>query len=117
MSLKRWARSRCDIDWKTEGIRPSALEFVAYALGFFYDGHRAANDCRATLHALAQSLPGTGRLALQALLENARLPTWRLWARNAAIEKKDVLKAQGYALESRRVWATEMLVRRCVRRR
>src|ERR1700730_18492764 len=42
----------------------------------------------ATLHALAQPLPGTGRLALQALLEQARMPTWRLWARDAAIEKK-----------------------------
>ena len=60
-------------------------------------GYRAASDCRATLHALAQPLPGTGRLALQALLEQARLPTWRLWARDAAIEKKDVLKARGYA--------------------
>jgi hypothetical protein len=39
----------------------------------------------------------TGRLALQALLERARLPTWRLWAREAAVEKKDVLKARGYA--------------------
>jgi DNA polymerase-3 subunit epsilon len=45
---------------------------------------------------LAQPLPGTGRLALQALLEQARLPTWRLWTRNAAIEKKDALKARGY---------------------
>src|SRR6202047_4713784 len=25
------------------------------------------------------------------------MPTWRLWARDAAIEKKDVLKARGYA--------------------
>jgi hypothetical protein len=34
---------------------------------------------------------------LQALLEQARLSTWRLWARDAVIEKKDVLKARGYA--------------------
>jgi len=94
---KDWACSRSDIDWKAEGIRSSALEFVAYSLGFFHDGHRAASDCQATLHALAQPLPGTGRLALQALLEHARLPTWRLWARDASIEKKNVLKTQGYA--------------------
>ena len=94
---KHWACSRFDIDWKAEGIRSSALEFVAYSLGFFHDGHRAASDCRATLHALAQPFPGTGRLALQALLEQARLQTWRLWARDAAIEKKDILKARGYA--------------------
>ena len=37
------------------------------------------------------------RLALQALLEQARLPTWRVWARDAAIEMKDVLKSRGYA--------------------
>jgi hypothetical protein len=90
-------RMEKDIDWKAEGIRSSALEFVAYSLGFFHDGHRAASDCRATLHALAQPLPGTGRLALQALLEQARLPTWRRWARDAAIEKKDVLKARAYS--------------------
>jgi DNA polymerase-3 subunit epsilon len=94
---KHWACSHSEIDWKAEGIRSSALEFIAYALGFFHDGHRAASDCRATLHALAQPLPGTGRLALQVLLEKARLPTWRLWARNAAIEMKDVLKTRGYA--------------------
>jgi DNA polymerase-3 subunit epsilon len=95
-ATKHWACSRADIDWKAEGIRSSALEFAAYSLGFFHDGHRATSDCRATLHALAQPLPGTGRLALQALLDQARLPTWRLWARDAAIEKKDVLKARGY---------------------
>ena len=96
-ATKHWACSRFDIDWKAEGIRSSALEFIAYALGFFHDGHRAGSDCRATLHTLAQQLPSTGRLALQALLEQARLPTWRLWARDAAIEKKDVLKNRGYA--------------------
>jgi DNA polymerase-3 subunit epsilon len=84
-AAKHWACSRFDIDWKAEGVRSSALEFVAYSLGFFHDGHRVASDCRATLHALAQPLRGTGRLALQALLEQARLPTWRLWARDAAI--------------------------------
>jgi DNA polymerase III subunit epsilon len=103
-AMKHWACSRSDIDWKAEGIRSSALEFVAYALGFFHDGHRAASDCRATLHALAQPLPGTGRLALQALVEQARLPTWRLWARDAAIEKKDVLKARGYAWSPGELW-------------
>jgi len=30
-------------------------------------------------------------------LEQARQPTWRSWARDAAIEKKDPLKARGYS--------------------
>jgi DNA polymerase-3 subunit epsilon len=96
-ATKHWACSRADIDWKAEGVRSSALEFVAYSLGFFHDQHRATSDCRATVHALAQRLPGSGRPALQALLERARLPTWRLWARDAGIEKKDLLKARGYS--------------------
>jgi DNA polymerase-3 subunit epsilon len=109
-ATKHWACTHSDIDWKAEGIRSSALEFVAYALGirssalefvayalgFFHDGHRAASDCRATLHILAQPLPRTGRLALQALLDRARIPTWRLWARDSAIVTKDVLKNRGY---------------------
>jgi DNA polymerase III subunit epsilon len=96
-STKHWACSRFDIDWKAEGIRSSALEFVACSLGYFHDSHRASSDCRATVHALAQRLPGSGRLAFQVLLEQARQPTWRLWARDAAIEKKDLLKARGYS--------------------
>jgi hypothetical protein len=70
----------------------------------------------ATVHALAQPLRGTERRALQALLEQARLPTWRLWARDAAIEKKDVLKARGYAWSPGELGA-EMLVSRRVGRR
>src|SRR5437879_11253330 len=82
---------------KKSPTQSTGLKLISYSLGSFHDGHRAASDCRATLHVLAQRLPGTGRLALQALLEQARLPTWRLWARDTAIEKKDVLKARGYA--------------------
>jgi DNA polymerase-3 subunit epsilon len=96
-AIKHWACSRSDIDWKAEGIRSSSLEFVAYSLGFFHDGHRATSDCRATLHMLARPLPSTGRLALQALLEKARTPIWRLWARDRAIETKEMLKRRGYA--------------------
>jgi hypothetical protein len=43
-----------------------------------------------------------------AVEERARLPTWRLWTRDDAIEKKDLLKARLH-LEPRRVRATEVL--------
>jgi DNA polymerase-3 subunit epsilon len=73
-AAKHWACSRFDIDWKAEGIRSSALEFVAYSLGFFHDGHRAASDCRATLPCVGATPPryrtagvagslGTGEIA------------------------------------------------------
>ena len=44
---------------------------------------------------------------MQALLEQARLPTWRLWARDAAIEMKDVLKARGYDKAAEVSWLRE----------
>ncbi len=34
-ATKHWACSHSDIDWKAEDVRSSALEFIAYALGFF----------------------------------------------------------------------------------
>src|ERR1700730_2296703 len=105
-----WACSLFDIDWKAEVIRSSALEFVAYSLGLFHDGHRAASDCRATLHALAQPLPGTGRLALQALLEQARLPSWRLWGEGCRYREEGCPQGPRLRLEPRRVRATQMLV-------
>jgi len=43
-AAKHWACSHTDINWKAEGIRSSALEFVAYSLGFFHDHHRAVSD-------------------------------------------------------------------------
>lgn len=64
-ATKHWACSRADIDRKAEGIRSWALEFIAYPLGFFHNAHRAVSDCRATVHVLAQRLPGSGRLPLQ----------------------------------------------------
>src|ERR1700674_3611936 len=41
--------------------------------------------------------PAHGGWRCRLSLEQARLPIWRLWARDAAIEKKDVLKTRGYA--------------------
>src|SRR4029077_257902 len=73
------------MDWKAEGIRSSALEFVAYSLRFFNDGHRAASDCRATLHMLAQRLPGHRAAGIAGSFGTGELPSWRLWARDAAV--------------------------------
>ena len=94
-AAKHWACSRIDVDWKSEGIRSSALEFVAYVFGFFHDGHRATNDCRATLHALAQPLPGTGRFALQVLLEKARFPVGDCGRGTHALRKRTLSKPGG----------------------
>lgn len=33
---------------------------------------------------------------MRRLLENARRPSWRIWAENSPFDLKDVLKARGY---------------------
>jgi DNA polymerase-3 subunit epsilon len=95
-STKPWACSMSEIDWAGEGLEGTKLSYLAMALGFFYDRHRAANDCLAAIEILARELPRARMPALVKLLEHARLPTWRIWAENSPFEFKDLLKARGY---------------------
>ena len=95
-SQANWACSMNDIDWQAEEIGSLKLDYIAFRLGFFFDGHRAVNDAEATLHLLAQPLPQSGRPALAALLAAARQSGQRLFAINAPFDRKDELKARGY---------------------
>jgi DNA polymerase-3 subunit epsilon len=95
-AVKPWACSYSQIDWKACGLESGKLAFLAFAYGFFHDGHRAHHDCLATLEILASPLPGTDGTGLQALLAAARKTSVRIWAENAPYDLKDVLKARGY---------------------
>jgi len=93
---KPWACSMSQIDWAEEGFEGTKLGYLAMGAGFFYDRHRAANDCLAAIELLATPLPNSRRLAMDCLLEKARRPGWRIWAENSPFELKDELKARGY---------------------
>lgn len=93
---KAWACSMNDILWREEGLEGAKLDYLAYRFGFFYDAHRAYDDCRAGVHLLAQTLPASGRLALAALLASARRKTIRVWAEGSPFDSKDKLKARQY---------------------
>lgn len=95
-STKPWACSMNQVNWAEEGFEGAKLSYLAMSAGFFYDKHRAIHDCLAAIELLARPLPRSGRPALQALLEQARRPSWRIWAENAPFELKDMLKARGY---------------------
>lgn len=85
-----------EVDWRDEGIETAKLAYLAMEFGFFYERHRAANDCLAAIEILGQPLPKSGKTVLTNLLENARKSTWRIWAENSPFETKDILKARGY---------------------
>ena len=84
------------IDWAAEGFEGTKLAYLAMGAGFFYDGHRAANDCLAAIQLLARTLPKSGQTGLAQLLDRARRPSFRIWAENSPFDLKDVLKARGY---------------------
>lgn len=95
-SFKPWACSMSEVDWAAEGFEGTKLAYLAVGCGFFYDRHRAANDCLAAVELLSRALPKSGVNALAHLLARARQPTWRIWAIGSPFEFKDQLKARGY---------------------
>jgi DNA polymerase-3 subunit epsilon len=85
-----------DIDWAAEGFQGTKLNYIAAEYGFFYDRHRALNDCLAGVDILSRRLPKSGANVFGSLLARARNTTWRIVAENSPFELKDILKAQGY---------------------
>jgi DNA polymerase-3 subunit epsilon len=93
---KPWACSIGQVPWEEEGLGSCKLDYLLGRLGFFFDDHRAMADCRAVLHLLSLSLPRSGRAILPLLLANARQRVFRIWALEAPIACKDLLKQRGY---------------------
>lgn len=93
---KAWGCSMRQVDWSAEGYEGTKLAYLAAGAGFFYDRHRASHDCLAALTLLAKVQPRSGRTGLAQLLDQARRPTWRIWAENAPFDLKDQLKTRGY---------------------
>lgn len=93
---KPWACSMTEVDWVAEGFEGLKLAYLAMGAGFFYDRHRAANDCLAAIALLARPLPHSGAIAMSRLLVRARSVTCRIWAEGAPFEHKDDLKRRGY---------------------
>jgi DNA polymerase-3 subunit epsilon len=91
---KYWACSHRQINWKDEGVSGTKLEFIAFCFGYFYDAHRAIDDCWAVVQVLSQDLPESGSLVLEKLLSKAREKTVKIEAVGAAFDKKDLLKAR-----------------------
>lgn len=93
---KAWACSVSQIDWAAAGYEGKKLSYLCAEAGFYYDRHRAAEDCVALLELLSRPFPGRDAPALAELLAAARQPDCRIWAFNSPYDLKDVLKARGY---------------------
>ena len=93
---KPWGCTQSQIDWKSEGFEGTRLAYLAAGAGFFYDRHRALNDCHAAVALLTLTLPESGRRAFACLLEQARRKDMRVFATQAPFDMKDRLRARGY---------------------
>ena len=102
---KHWACSLHQVDWKGEGIPNAKLEYLAYIYGFFFSGHRASVDCLASIHLLAQKLPKSKKQVLGTILENARKPSYRIFANGLPYDLREQVKNRGYKWESTsKIW-------------
>ena len=91
-----WACSMEDVPWEQAGFEGRKLGHLGLQAGFFFDGHRAVDDCQAAIALLGHTGFPESRSALSLLLERARTVWKRLWAEYAPFELKDILKARGY---------------------
>lgn len=80
-----------DINWKNRHFESAKLDYLNWKLGYFYDGHRAINDCWATLNLLLHE-PGS----FDELKTRVRIKQTLICANNAPFEKKDLLKNRLY---------------------
>lgn len=91
-----WGCSQRQVDWSAEGINSHKLDYIAYKLGYFFEGHRAVADCMALLEALQCVLPLTRTTGLKQILDKHTNVGRRIWALDAKFEKKEDLKKRGY---------------------
>lgn len=91
-----WGCSLSQIDWAGEGVGSAKLNYIAHQYGFFYEAHRAEQDCFALLEILQQPLPKSGNLVLKAILDVVKLDRYRIYAIGSPYEAKDTLKLRGY---------------------
>ena len=89
------ACSLTQVDWRGEGFEGQRLGQLLAERRLFHDGHRALGDVLALVHLLRQPLT-LGATGVTLMMNEAARVTVRIWAVNAAFEKKDVLKGRGY---------------------
>lgn len=100
-----WACSQNEIDWHMLGYGGYKLEFLVQSSGYFYDAHRACNDCLALCFLMVQ-MPE----ALEMLLTNSLQLVYKIEAVNSPFNVKDLLKEQGYRWDSaQKLWYIQVV--------
>ena len=100
-----WGCSMMDIDWEAEGINSRKLDYLAFRQGFFFDAHRAGEDCQALLEILSLPLPLSAQPGLKPILDRLPQKSYTVSALNSPFSTKDLLKERQYRWNGeRRCW-------------
>lgn len=99
-TYKAWGCSLTQVPWRADGVESSKLFYIGASLppphAFWFEGHRALDDCRALLEILELPLPVSGETPLAMLLAAAGRPSAMVWALGAPFAVKDRLRERGY---------------------
>ncbi|MBL3598049.1 hypothetical protein JMM63_21305 [Rhodovulum sulfidophilum] len=93
-SDKPWACSLTEIPWSKYGFESAKLKYLLMENGYFFEGHRALDDC-AALNELLNSRSPHGSSFFSELMESARQPSYYLKVR-APYELRQKMRELGY---------------------
>lgn len=102
VQTKNFGCTQQDIDWLSRGFIKPALENINFTAGWFYDAHRALDDCYATYNILVQK---EFQDSLAELIKATNQARYIIEATNAPFPLKDVLRGNGYKWNAfKKVW-------------
>lgn len=100
LSYLPWACTIQGIDWHMLGFDVVKLEYLVKSGGYFYNAHRAYDDCLALCHLMIHKPE-----AFAMLIDSALRLVYKLEAIDAPYNVKDVLKQNGYKWnQTDKVW-------------
>lgn len=107
LAKKAWACTLTQIDWLSLGFDGRSLGYLLMQAGWFFQGHRAANDVAALTKLLTLKAEGFGTI-FGRLLDRSATTSVCIDAVGAPFELKDLLKDAGYRWKpSQRLWSLE----------
>ncbi|MCK7553337.1 hypothetical protein MLC70_17770 [Marinobacter goseongensis] len=86
LKSRRWACTIADVDWNAKDFSSSKLEYLLTCCGYFYDAHRAQNDCLAVAWLLSYVD------VLKELIRSEASLTYKISAVGSPFAAKDELK-------------------------
>lgn len=93
-SEKPWACSLTEIPWSKYGFESAKLKYLLMDSGYFFEGHRALDDC-AALNQLLNVRSQHGKTFFAELMESARQPSYFFEVR-APYELRQIMRELGY---------------------